>query len=99
MNLRTALASFGFAVFLLCALLFAYFPAVPRSAVGWLALITLGLPVYFLLEWLGERVLSSSVFSNRSSGTRILLAIPVVALLMVLAALLIRMVQAVITWA
>lgn len=99
MNLRSALASFGFTVCLLCALLFVYFPAVPRSALGWVALVMLGLPIYVLLEWLGERVLGSSVLSSRSSATRILLAIPVVAFLMILAALLVRAVQAVITWA
>jgi hypothetical protein len=93
MNMRNAAAILGLGAFLVCALLFIYFPVVPRSAIAWGALIALGLPVWFFLEWLGECVLGSSFFSRKSSAFRILLAVPVVAGLMAIAMLLVRLVQ------
>lgn len=93
MNMRDAVAVLGLGAFLICALLFIYFPAVPRSAIAWGALIALGLPVWLFLEWLGECVLGSSFFSRKSSAFRILLAIPVVVAFMVIATYLVRLVQ------
>ena len=96
MRLRSALSLLGLAGMLLCALLFIYFPAVPKSALGWLALVLLGLPVRFLLEWLGEVVLGSRFFARKSSTVRIVFAVPVAAALMVLAVVLVGLVQRII---
>jgi hypothetical protein len=96
MRLRSALSLLGLAGMLVCALLFIYFPAVPKSALGWLALVFLGLPVWFLLEWLGEVVLGSRFFARKSSAVRVVLAVPVVAALMVLAVVLVGLVQKII---
>lgn len=92
-KLRNTLSLFGLTAFLICALLFAYYPAIPRTLLGWAALIFLGLPVWFFLEWLGGAVLQSRFFSRLSSPMRVLVAIPVVILLMVFASFLIKLVQ------
>lgn len=91
--MRNAAAILGLGAFLICALVFIYFPAVPRSAIAWVALVALGLPVWFFLEWLGEAVLRSSFFSRKSSAFRILLAVPVVVAFMAIATYLVRLVQ------
>ena len=77
MTLRNAIAALAVAALVLCGLLWLYFPALPRSVLGWIALVGLGLPVWALLEWLGEAVLGSRFFARRSSGFRILLGVPV----------------------
>ena len=97
MNLRSSLAALGVVGFLVCALLVIYFPAVPKSALGWLALVFLGSPVWLFLEWLGEVALRSRYFAGKSSAVRIVLAVPVVAVLMVIAVLLIGFVQRVVS--
>lgn len=97
MKLRNVLSILGIAGFLLCALLFIYYPAVPRSVLGWLALVILGLPVWLLFEWLGEVVLGSRLFARKSSVVRIALAVPVVAALMGLGIVLAGFVQRVVS--
>ena len=78
---------------LLCALLYAYFPAVPHSLLGWLALVGLGVPVWIFLEWLGEAVVGSRFFARRSSGVRILLGVPTALAIMAIAWGCVRLVQ------
>jgi hypothetical protein len=80
-------------LFLLCCLLLMFFPAVPRSPLGWAALVGLGIPLWVILEWLGHIVLGSRFYARRSSFGRVLFAVPAVAILMVIAAVLIRLVQ------
>jgi hypothetical protein len=79
---------------LICALLFAYFPAVPHSALGWAALFGLGVPIWLLLEWLGGVIVEWRFFARRSSGIRILLGIPIFLAFMVIAWACVRLVQA-----
>ena len=90
------LSVLGVAGLLVCTLLFIYFPAVPRTVLGWVALVFLGLPVWFLLEWLGEMALGGRFMSRKSSAARIAIAVPVVAALIVLAIVLVGLVQRVI---
>lgn len=93
MNLRRSLTFFGVASVFVCALLFVYFPAVPRSFLGWTTLVLVGLPAWFFLEWLGGAVLKSQFFSHLSSTLRVLIAIPAFILLMIVAVFLIKLVQ------
>ena len=92
-NLRSTLSLLGVFGLLVCALLFAYFPAVPKSLLGWVALLLVGLPVWFVLEWLGTAVLGSQFFARLSRPMRILLAVPTLAAIMVLAVVLAQFVQ------
>ena len=78
---------------LLCALLYAYFPVVPHSLLGWLALVGLGAPVWIFLEWLGEAVVGLRFFARRSSGVRILLGVPTALAIMGIAWVCVRLVQ------
>ena len=93
MSVRGVLSAAGVAIFLFCFLLLMYFPAVPRTPFGWAALLGLGIPLWVFLEWLGHLVLGSSFYARRSSIGRVLLAIPAVAILVVVAAALIGLVQ------
>lgn len=54
-----------------------YFPAVPRSVLGWIALVGLGIPVWIFLEWMGEFVFDSRLFKRRSIVFRVLVGVPV----------------------
>ncbi|WP_431262702.1 hypothetical protein ACQ859_21675 [Roseateles chitinivorans] len=94
MTLREAVSWIGLAAVLLCGLLYLYFPAVPHSVLGWAVLAGLGLPVSLLVEWLGNAVLGSRFFANRSSGFLTLLGLPVVLLLVAIAAACVRLIQA-----
>jgi hypothetical protein len=78
---------------LACALLFVYFPAVPKSLLGWVALFLVGLPSWFALEWVGTAVLGSQFFARLSRPMRILLAVPALAAIMVLAVVIAQFVQ------
>jgi len=78
---------------LLCALLYVYFPAVPHTALGWLALVGLGVPAWMFLEWLGEAVVGSSFFARRSSGVRILLGVPAAIAIIAIAWVCVSLVQ------
>ena len=94
MTLRNVVLLTATAGLLLCALLYAYFPAVPHSLSGWAALVGLGLPVWIFLEWLGNTVVGSRFFMRRSSGVRILLGVPTVLAIMGIAWVCVRLVQA-----
>ena len=83
-NLRSSLSLLGLVGLVACALLFAYFPAVPRSLLGWVALFLVGLPAWCALEWVGTTVLGSQFFARLSRPMRILLAVPALAAIMVL---------------
>jgi hypothetical protein len=74
-------------------LLLLYFPVVPRSVVGWVLLFVIGIPTWLFLEWLGERVLSASVFSSVGRAARIALAVPVLVLFLVVAAYIVHLGQ------
>lgn len=88
---RVALISFA-AIFLLGMLAFQYW-VFPATVSGWFILVVLGLPAWFFLEWLGEKVLGGRFFSKLSSPARIALAVPVFAALCSLAALLVGVVR------
>jgi hypothetical protein len=78
---------------LACALLFVYFPAVPKSLLGWVASFLVGLPSWFALEWVGTTVLGAQFFARLSRPMRILLAVPALAAFMVLAVVIAQFVQ------
>lgn len=80
---RTFLTSLGIVAALMCYSLFVYYPAFPRSIVGWLALLFVGAPLLFLFEWLGEKTLGSEFFNRLSGVTRIAIGVPVFVFLMV----------------
>ena len=93
LSLRSSLSLLGLVGLLACALAFAYFPAVPSSLLGWVALFLVGLPAWFALEWVGTRVLGSQFFARLSSPMRILLAVPALVAIMVLALVFGQLVQ------
>jgi|SRR5690349_20470875 len=74
-------------------LLWLYFPVIPRSTVGWALLFVAGIPTWFFLEWLGGRVLASSIFSRLRPAARIALAVPVLLVLLLVAACIIHLGQ------
>lgn len=92
-KLRSSLSLLGLVGLAACALLFAYFPAVPRSLLGWMALFLVGLPAWFALEWVVTTVLGSQFFARLSRPMRILLAVPALAAIMVLAVMVGQFVQ------
>ena len=55
--------------------LLVFFPAFPRSIVGWLAIFFLGLPAIVAIEYVGDRFFSSRILAERSSTTRVGLAV------------------------
>ena len=67
-------------------LLWLYYPTIPRSVLGWVLLVVVGIPCWFLLEWLGERILGAGFFSRIGRAARIALAVPMLILFIVLAA-------------
>lgn len=73
-------------VFVLGVLLWMYYPVIPKSVLGWVSLFVIGIPSWFFLEWLGDRVLGARFFTRMSSAARIALGVPVLILLMVIAA-------------
>jgi hypothetical protein len=77
-------------------LLWLYYPVIPRSILGWVLLFVIGIPTWFFLEWLGARVLATRVFSRMGRAARIALAVPVLILLMIIAAYVIHLGQTVI---
>ena len=74
-------------------LLWLYYPAVPRSVLGWVLLFVIGLPTWFLREWAGDRILGARFFSRLGSAARIALAVPILVLFLVAGAFLIRLGQ------
>ena len=77
-------------------LLWLYYPVVPRSVLAWVLLFVIGIPSWLFLEWLGDRVLSARVFSRIGRAARIALAVPVMVLLLIVAAYIIHLGQRVI---
>ena len=75
-------------VALLAGLLALQFLVLPRSPLGWALLVVLGIPVWFALEWAGERTLGLRFFSNLSSPARVLVAVPFAIVIFTVAALL-----------
>lgn len=55
--------------------------------------LTVGLPAWFVLEWVGTTVLGSQVFARLSRPMRILLAVPTLGAIMVLAVVVVQFVQ------
>ena len=74
-------------------LLWLYYPVTPRSATGWVMLIVIGIPTWFFLEWLGGRVVGARVFSGMGRTARIGLAVPVLILLLIVAAYVVHLGQ------
>jgi hypothetical protein len=46
-------------------LLLYYFPSVPSSLTGWVVFVVVGIPLYVLLEALGEALVNERLFSER----------------------------------
>lgn len=83
----------GIVIFFAAFLAWTFYPEIPSSVFGWAALFVVGIPAYMLIEWLGEIVLSSQFFNNRSSFTRILLGVPVALALLAIALFVISFVR------
>lgn len=69
-----------------CLLLWLYYPIVPHSVLGWILLFVIGIPTWAFLEWLGDMVLGAKVFSRLGPKGRIALGVPVLILLIAIAA-------------
>jgi hypothetical protein len=74
---RLLLVAFGVIAALVAYGLFLLYPAVPKSSLGWLALIVLGIPTILFLEWLGEYIASARVFVRLSRSGRVAVGVPV----------------------
>lgn len=74
-------------------LLWLYYPTIPRSVLGWVLLFVIGIPTWFLLEWLGGRILGAHFFSRMGRGARIALAVPILILFLIFAAYIIHLGQ------
>ena len=70
-----------------------FYPTIPRSFLGWVALFFLGIPAWVILESTGEFVLGASFFKRMPSGLRIIAGVLVVLALMAFALFLIGFVQ------
>jgi hypothetical protein len=81
MSARSSAAIAGGVVFVL-ALLAVQVWVFPTSIAGWVVLVVLGIPVWFALEWVGDKVLSARYFKRLPSVARVALGVPVVAALM-----------------
>ena len=93
MRVRTVLSILGVMSLVVGALLLFYYPAIPRSAAGWIALIALGLPAWIFLEWGGEALGRSWLFKGRSSTFRVLMGVPVITVFILGTMFLVRAVQ------
>lgn len=79
---QTVLTFIGVVAALVCYALFMYYPAFPKSIVGWLGLLFVGVPLLFMFEWLGEKTLGSAFFTRLPSVARIALGVPIFVLVM-----------------
>ena len=95
--MRTIGTALGFIVLLALGLLYLYYPVIPHSVIGWAALFIVGIPTWIALELLGEFTLGRPFFAKMRSGTRIVVAIPVVIALMVVGGVLVHYGQTLIT--
>ena len=82
MSFRRALLVACAIVLVLVTQLWIFVPSFPRSLLGWVVLVVLGLPVSLFIEWLGEASMSARFWTRRSAGMRILLGVPAVIVLM-----------------
>lgn len=89
----TVLAALLVAALVTAMLLWLYYPTIPRSVLGWILLFVIGIPTWLLLEWLGERVLEARFFSRIGRTARIALAVPILILLLIIAAYIIHLGQ------
>jgi hypothetical protein len=91
------LRSIGFTVGILglvaTYVLLVFFPAFPRSIVGWLAIFVLGLPAIVAIEYVGNRFFSSRILAERSSAIRVGLAVVGLSAIGLAAALIARLVS------
>ncbi|MFB2776407.1 hypothetical protein [Shewanella xiamenensis] len=85
MNVKGILSFVGITGFISILLVVHFYPTIPRSFLGWVALFFLGIPAWVILEFTGEFVLDASFFKRMPSGLRIIVGVPVVLVLMVLA--------------
>jgi hypothetical protein len=92
-KLRNLLLIAGVIGFIICYLLYIYYPAFPRSFLGWLVIIFIGIPVWLFLEWIGERMFGMQFFNKLSSPMRVIIAIPFFIALVAVAAFLVQLVQ------
>jgi hypothetical protein len=90
---EAVLAALLAASLVITMLLWLYYPIVPRSVLGWVLLFSIGIPTWFLLEWLGERILGARFFSRIGRAARISLAVPILILFLILAAYIIHLGQ------
>jgi len=74
-------------------LLWLYYPAIPRSVLGWVLLIVIGIPTWFFLEWLGGWVLGSDFLSRVGRIARIAMAVPILIVLLFVAAYIVHLGQ------
>jgi hypothetical protein len=74
------------AALVVAVLLSLYYPIIPRSVLGWILLFVIGIPTWFLLEWLGGRIIGARFFSRMGRAARIALAGPVLILFLIVAA-------------
>ena len=96
--MRTAATILALIAVVVAMLMCLYFPTVPKSALGWLALIVIGLPTWIVLELLGEAALGNRLMTRRSPGGRILLAVPVLIVLVFVGSGLVWLGRIVIEW-
>jgi hypothetical protein len=81
------------AALVVAMLLWLYYPAIPRGIFGWALLFVIGVPTWFLLEWLGGRIIGAQFFSQMGRAARIALAVPVLILFLVVAAYIVHLGQ------
>jgi hypothetical protein len=81
------LGALGTVVLFAFYLAWTFYPNMPVSATGWVALIVLGVPVCMFIEWLSERVLCSEFIKKSSSFTRIIFGVLFLGILFVISML------------
>ena len=87
------LATLLAAALVVAMVLWLYYPVIPRGVLGWVLLLVIGIPTWFLFEWLGGRILEAQFFSRMGRAARIALAIPVLSLFLIIAAYIIHLGQ------
>lgn len=80
----------------IAVLLWLYYPTIPRTAIGWMLLFVIGIPTWFLLEWIGGHIFEAQLFSRLGRVARIALAVPILVLFLILATYIIHFGQRVI---
>lgn len=93
MSIKGTLSIIGFIGFISIFLVIHFYPTVPRSFLGWVALFFIGLPAWLILESTGEFVLGARFFKHMPIWLRILVGVPVVIVLIAFALFVIGFVQ------